>query len=239
MRVGLVSPYSYTYPGGVGRHVEALAEELLDPGPRCAPARALRPRRPPGTCIHRGARRSSGPCPITWCPLGRTVGHRRSNGAVSNLSLSTQSVGDPRPRAAQRRLRRRPRARAQRAVRQLVRRRGAPRARWSPPSTPTRTTRFSNGLAANVCGARRLYSKLTCAIAVSEAAALDRASASTAAATGSIPNGVDLAAAPADRAPGRRPAASCCSSAAPRSARACRCCCARSRRCAAPASTPG
>ncbi len=28
MRVGLISPYSYTYPGGVGRHVEALAEEL-------------------------------------------------------------------------------------------------------------------------------------------------------------------------------------------------------------------
>ena len=27
MRVGLVSPYSYTYPGGVGRHVEALAGE--------------------------------------------------------------------------------------------------------------------------------------------------------------------------------------------------------------------
>ena len=28
MRVGIVSPYSYTYPGGVGRHAEALAHEL-------------------------------------------------------------------------------------------------------------------------------------------------------------------------------------------------------------------
>ena len=32
MRIALVSPYSYTYPGGVGRHVEALAEELLREG---------------------------------------------------------------------------------------------------------------------------------------------------------------------------------------------------------------
>ena len=32
VRVALVSPYSYTYPGGVGRHVEALAEELLEQG---------------------------------------------------------------------------------------------------------------------------------------------------------------------------------------------------------------
>ena len=28
MRVGIVFPYSYTYPGGVGRHAEALAHEL-------------------------------------------------------------------------------------------------------------------------------------------------------------------------------------------------------------------
>ena len=32
MRVALVSPYSYTYPGGVGRHVEALASELSAQG---------------------------------------------------------------------------------------------------------------------------------------------------------------------------------------------------------------
>ena len=28
MRVALVSPYSWTYPGGVTRHIEALAAEL-------------------------------------------------------------------------------------------------------------------------------------------------------------------------------------------------------------------
>ena len=32
VRVALVSPYSYTYPGGVGRHAEALAEELSEQG---------------------------------------------------------------------------------------------------------------------------------------------------------------------------------------------------------------
>ena len=32
MRVALVSPYSWTYPGGVTRHIEALASELLAQG---------------------------------------------------------------------------------------------------------------------------------------------------------------------------------------------------------------
>ena len=32
MRLALVSPYSYTYPGGVGRHVEALADQLIREG---------------------------------------------------------------------------------------------------------------------------------------------------------------------------------------------------------------
>ena len=32
MRVAIVSPYSWTYAGGVNRHVEALAEALLKRG---------------------------------------------------------------------------------------------------------------------------------------------------------------------------------------------------------------
>src|ERR687897_927183 len=32
MRVALISPYSWTYPGGVTRHIEALAGELLETG---------------------------------------------------------------------------------------------------------------------------------------------------------------------------------------------------------------
>ena len=31
-RIALVSPYSWTYPGGVTRHVEALAEQFLAGG---------------------------------------------------------------------------------------------------------------------------------------------------------------------------------------------------------------
>ena len=32
MRVAIVSPYSWTYAGGVNRHVEALADALIDRG---------------------------------------------------------------------------------------------------------------------------------------------------------------------------------------------------------------
>jgi phosphatidylinositol alpha-mannosyltransferase len=32
VRIALVSPYSWSYQGGVNRHVEALAEELLGRG---------------------------------------------------------------------------------------------------------------------------------------------------------------------------------------------------------------
>ena len=32
MRIALVSPYSWTYPGGVTRHIEALAEQYLAGG---------------------------------------------------------------------------------------------------------------------------------------------------------------------------------------------------------------
>ena len=32
MRAALVSPYSWTYPGGVSRHIEALAGELAAGG---------------------------------------------------------------------------------------------------------------------------------------------------------------------------------------------------------------
>ena len=32
MRAALLSPYSWTYPGGVTRHIEALATELIAMG---------------------------------------------------------------------------------------------------------------------------------------------------------------------------------------------------------------
>ena len=56
MRIALVSPYSWTYPGGVTRHIEALAERFHADGHY---VRVLAPFDPPdrlGTALHRGAR---------------------------------------------------------------------------------------------------------------------------------------------------------------------------------------
>ncbi len=85
MRVALVSPYSWSFPGGVSRHVEALALQLLDVG---HDVRVLAPHDPPGTLtrrLHVGHDAVADELPDFVVPLGRTVGVP-SNGAVSNLS---------------------------------------------------------------------------------------------------------------------------------------------------------
>ena len=56
MRIALVSPYSWTYPGGVTRHIDALAQEFLAAGHH---VRVLAPYDPPdrfAAVLHRGAR---------------------------------------------------------------------------------------------------------------------------------------------------------------------------------------
>src|SRR4051794_34408521 len=85
VKVALVSPYSWTYPGGVTRHIEALAGELIAGG---HDIRVLAPfdvdtRRT--AFAHRGARPQPRPVPDWLVPLGGTIGWP-SNGAVSNLS---------------------------------------------------------------------------------------------------------------------------------------------------------
>ena len=63
MRVALVSPYSWTYPGGVTRHIEALAAELLGTGHEFAsspPSTAI-PARPPSRTVARARRRARRP----------------------------------------------------------------------------------------------------------------------------------------------------------------------------------
>jgi phosphatidylinositol alpha-mannosyltransferase len=85
MRVALVSPYSWTYPGGVTRHIEALTGELLAAG---HDVRVLAPfdaddRRT--ALLHRGARPQRRPVPEWLVPLGSTIGYPL-NGAVSNLA---------------------------------------------------------------------------------------------------------------------------------------------------------
>ena len=87
MRVGLVCPYSYTYPGGVLAHVEALADELRGRGHE---VRVLAPVDPDDRLtrvLHRGAAPTPRELPSAdeFVPLGRTIGFE-SNGAVSNLS---------------------------------------------------------------------------------------------------------------------------------------------------------
>ena len=91
MRVALVSPYSYTYPGGVGRHVEALAQELSALGHE---VRLLAPYDPDdrlARVTHRGARPQERPLPDHVVPLGRTIGFPM-NGAVSNLASFPETV---------------------------------------------------------------------------------------------------------------------------------------------------
>jgi phosphatidylinositol alpha-mannosyltransferase len=192
VRVALVSPYSYTYPGGVGRHVEALAEELLRQGHE---VRLLTPYDPDdrvARAMHRGVSPGRRPLPDYAISLGRTVG-LPMNGAVSNLSFSAAAAGA---------LGRELRSGGYDVIH--VHEPNAPVVSWfateaSPaPTVGTfhtySTSRVANGFAANVAGARRLYGKLSARIAVSEAAAWT-ARRFYGGRYRIVPNGVDLAAA--------------------------------------------
>ncbi len=91
MRVAFVSPYSWTYPGGVTRHIEALAEQLLTSG---HDVRVLAPHDPDdrlAAALHRGVRPQAHPVPDYLVPLGRTVGVP-ANGSMSNVSYSPVGV---------------------------------------------------------------------------------------------------------------------------------------------------
>src|SRR3954447_5715847 len=90
MRVALVSPYSWTYPGGVTRHIEALTAALLDMG---HDVRVLAPydrddRR--SAMLHRGARPQPRPVPEWLVPLGGTIGWP-FKGALSNLARTPRA----------------------------------------------------------------------------------------------------------------------------------------------------
>src|SRR3954451_14383845 len=86
MRIALVSPYSWTYPGGVTRHIEALRKEFASLG---HDVRVLAPVDPPDRWSarrHRGAVPQERELPEWLIPLGRTMGFG-ANGAVSNLAM--------------------------------------------------------------------------------------------------------------------------------------------------------
>jgi phosphatidylinositol alpha-mannosyltransferase len=91
VRIALLSPYSWTYPGGVTRHIEALAAELDRAG---HDARILAPFDPDDGLsrrLHRGAAPQPMPMPENFVALGRTFGIP-ANGAVSNMALTPHSV---------------------------------------------------------------------------------------------------------------------------------------------------
>jgi phosphatidyl-myo-inositol alpha-mannosyltransferase len=90
MRIALVTPYSWSYPGGVSRHVEALSGALSDRGHEVA---IMAPFDPPDRItrmLHRCEPRVSELPENVW-DLGRTVGIG-ANGSVSNLSTFPKGV---------------------------------------------------------------------------------------------------------------------------------------------------
>ena len=168
MRIALVSPYSWTYPGGVTRHIEALADELAAVGHE---PRILTPFDPDDRLsvrLHRGARPQAREQPANVVSLGRTIG-LRANGAVSNVALAPSAV-----------------ARMRRELREgdydvvHVHEPIVPVVGWDAvgssglPLVGTfhtySTNRLTNNLG-NLAGARRRFNRLHVRIAVSRAAA--------------------------------------------------------------------
>ena len=209
MRVALVSPYSWTYPGGVTRHIEALAAELLRRRARSARAGAVRPRTSAGPrcCIAAPGRRRAR-VPDWLIPLGRTIGWA-SNGAVSNLAHTPVRRRHAAARAARGRLRRRAPARAGRAGGGLGRadlhRRAARR------DVPLLLRERAAAPVAALLGARRKLNHLRCG-SPSPRRPPGRGGASTAAATGSSPTASCCPPAACPRRACARPGSRCGSS---------------------------
>jgi phosphatidyl-myo-inositol alpha-mannosyltransferase len=191
MRIALVTPYSWTYRGGVNRHVESLAEQFLGRGHE---VRVLAPWDPPDRLsrwLHRAPAEDRAR-PDYLVPLARTIGFN-ANGSVSPLCAFPEGI-----------------ARMRRELRDgdfdvvhvhepIVPFIGWDVSAWRhAPVVGTfhaYSTKFMPNQIGNLLGARRRFNHLHARIAVSEAAAW----------TGRrffggeyriIPNGVDLDAAP-------------------------------------------
>jgi phosphatidylinositol alpha-mannosyltransferase len=170
VRIALVSPYSWTYPGGVTRHIEALSAELIAQGHEPEILAPFDPDDGLSVRLHRGARPQLVEPPANFVPLGRTIGIP-ANGAVSNLTGTPHSVF---------------------AIRNALRNGGYDVAHIHEPIVPLigfdalmssgelplvgtfhtySTNPVSNGIGAVVMGGRRRMNRLHARIAVSEAAA--------------------------------------------------------------------
>jgi phosphatidylinositol alpha-mannosyltransferase len=91
MRIALVSPYSWTYPGGVTRHIEALADQFAAAGHEPRIITPFDPDDRLSVRLHRGVRPQPREQPANLVSLGRTIG-LRANGAVSNVALTPSAV---------------------------------------------------------------------------------------------------------------------------------------------------
>jgi phosphatidylinositol alpha-mannosyltransferase len=170
VRIALLSPYSWTYPGGVTRHIEALARELEASGHE---ARILAPYDPDDALsrrLHRGARPQRLEPPEQFVSMGRTAGFS-ANGAVSNLAPAPSAVWALREEL-----------RSGRYDVLHIHEPVVPLLGWDAlcsagelPLVGTFHTYsenlITNGFAANVLGGRRRMNRLHVRIAVSEAAA--------------------------------------------------------------------
>src|SRR5438445_2058449 len=90
MRIALVSPYSWTFPGGVTRHIDALARELFAAGHEVRILSPVDPDDGVTRALHR-RRPSAAPLPDYLVPLGRTIA-LPMNGAMSRLLVSPEGV---------------------------------------------------------------------------------------------------------------------------------------------------
>ncbi len=90
MRVAVVSPYSWSYPGGVNRHVESLSQALAERGHDVA---IMAPFDPPDriTRLTHSSEPRITALPDHVCDLGRTIGIGM-NGSISNLSTFPEGV---------------------------------------------------------------------------------------------------------------------------------------------------
>ena len=232
MRIALVSPYSWTYPGGVTRHIEALAERFIEDGHH---VRVLAPFDPPdrfSTVLHRGARPQ-----------------RIERARLPRLARAARSASRPTARSRT--------CRSRRTASPPCSASCAPAATTSSTST-SRSRPMLGWVGAD---STRLplvgtfHSTQNKRLRTGSPTCSARGACSTACTSGSpsprpppgrgrrwfgghyrvIPNGVHVDPERATLAalrPGRATSCGSCSSARRSSARACRCCCARSRRCA-------
>jgi len=231
MRIALVSPYSWSYPGGVTRHIEALAEQFMASGHH---VRVLSPYDPPDRLsarMHRGARPEARELQDWVIPLGRY--DRPSSPTGPCRTCRTRRTRSRRCAASCARAASTSSTCTSRWLRSWATTRSTRSSRRSSARSTAIPRTSSPTRSANAFGAKRKLQRLHVRIAVSEAAAW----------TGRrfyggdyriIPNGGRRAGRAARASRRRRRARRCASpsSVRPSSARGSRSCCAPSRRCA-------